>query len=700
DLHSLFSLLEHVRSDDPVWRESGTAFINSVTRLLERLLDYRNVMQGDENCDKRMSCTVNLLNFYKNEINREEMYIRYIYKLHDLHIPADNYTEAAFTLQLHADQLQWSGRMLHQDHLYPAQTESQRKELIYKKIIEYFDKGKCWERGIPLLEELATLYRSSTFNYSGLAEVLRQQAAFYDKILYSPRHEIIHFKVGFFGLGLPLFVRNKVFIYRGVEFEQISGFSQRIQTEFPQAKMLHQNTPPDETIRSSDGQYIQICTVKPVPEPNPQFEGVEVDDCILMYYSSNQLTKFLYDRPVHKGVQDKENEFKTLWIERTHYHIECELPGILKWFEVTEQHVENICPPQYACETVAIQNKVLRQMILLYRANIKENIQPFTMRLQGTIDAAVNGGIAKYQDAFFDPEYVVEFPEFSEHVSKLKVLISDQVSILDVALELHGRIAPAANQPLHRRLVEVFEEMRTKVRRMCSTPGSQRSTSSLQQMTTAATPPAHHTHRRADSDPPTQEFRRTGSIINSPLPPVPVDKSAIGSNLNSASTSGHSSQRSSQASSIYAHFHSASHDEELYAKPQVTWTFFTLTLGAVSGDRSSRSVSLSGEDDHGPPVLPKRVGKKSSSPSMFGSEQQLSEYSDGYGESSMDGTLPNGGVSTPGTPPLLSPRNHRTPPPPPIPPKSTSTPITPLSPPHDNYAFPLHAVNEDITPTN
>jgi len=28
---------------------------------LERLLDYRSVIQGDENRDKRMSCTVNLL---------------------------------------------------------------------------------------------------------------------------------------------------------------------------------------------------------------------------------------------------------------------------------------------------------------------------------------------------------------------------------------------------------------------------------------------------------------------------------------------------------------------------------------------------------------------------------------------------------------------------------------------------------------
>lgn len=70
------SLLERVQAENPPWRESGTAFISSVTRLLERLLDYRSVMQGDENRDKRMTCTVNLLNFYNDEINRKEMYVR------------------------------------------------------------------------------------------------------------------------------------------------------------------------------------------------------------------------------------------------------------------------------------------------------------------------------------------------------------------------------------------------------------------------------------------------------------------------------------------------------------------------------------------------------------------------------------------------------------------------------------------------
>lgn len=54
-------LLERIQNEDPNWRETGSAFINSVTRLLERLLDYRSVIQGDENRDKRMSCIVNLL---------------------------------------------------------------------------------------------------------------------------------------------------------------------------------------------------------------------------------------------------------------------------------------------------------------------------------------------------------------------------------------------------------------------------------------------------------------------------------------------------------------------------------------------------------------------------------------------------------------------------------------------------------------
>ena len=51
------------------------------------------------------------------------------------------------------------------------------------------------------------------------------------------------------------------------------------------------------------------------------------------------------------------------------------------------------------------------------------------MTLQGTIDAAVNGGIAKYQEAFFKPDYIVAFPNFVDHVQLLKSSIAEQVRL-------------------------------------------------------------------------------------------------------------------------------------------------------------------------------------------------------------------------------------------------------------------------------
>lgn len=60
---------------------------------------------------------------------------------------------------------------------------------------------------------------------------------------------------------------------------------------------------------------------------------------------------------------------QNLWIERITYTTEFELPGILKWFEVVDQRLEQLCPPQYACETVDRHNKQLRQIIIHYRAN-------------------------------------------------------------------------------------------------------------------------------------------------------------------------------------------------------------------------------------------------------------------------------------------------------------------------------------------
>lgn len=55
--------------------EPGVRFVEMVSGLLGRLLEYRNIMQ-DESKENRMACTVSLLEYYKSNVNRSEMYIR------------------------------------------------------------------------------------------------------------------------------------------------------------------------------------------------------------------------------------------------------------------------------------------------------------------------------------------------------------------------------------------------------------------------------------------------------------------------------------------------------------------------------------------------------------------------------------------------------------------------------------------------
>lgn len=200
--------------------------------------------------------------------------------------------------------------------------------------------------------------------------------------------------------------------------------------------------------------------MKPIPEPNPITLTPDIPEKISRFYYYNDVKRFQCDRPIHKGIIDKENEIKTLWIERTVLEIDNPLPGILPWFEVISRRTEEIPPVKYACETMIAVDKELKQLIAVYTAEPKRNLNPFTMRLQGIIDANVQGGVSKYQQAFFTQEFSKLFPEHMTYVYTLKTLILDVVQILEEGLTLHGQLAPVGVQPLHQRLLERFAQLR------------------------------------------------------------------------------------------------------------------------------------------------------------------------------------------------------------------------------------------------
>lgn len=123
-----------------------------------------------------------------------------------------------------------------------------------------------------------------------------------------------------------------------MEYERIGAFTQRLQIEFPQAQILTKNTPPDSSIFTDKGQYIQISNVRPIPN-QPLFKNnmFPVPEKVKKFYHVNDVKRFQHDRPIYKGQVEKDNEFSRLWIERTVLVISEPLPNILRWFEIVDR---------------------------------------------------------------------------------------------------------------------------------------------------------------------------------------------------------------------------------------------------------------------------------------------------------------------------------------------------------------------------
>uniref|UniRef100_A0A8C3DX06 Uncharacterized protein n=1 Tax=Corvus moneduloides TaxID=1196302 RepID=A0A8C3DX06_CORMO len=444
------SILLSCCQSHPELAKPGEDFVKLVSELLERLLDYRAVM-NDENKTYSMSCTVNLLNFYK-EIDRQAMYIRYLYKLKDLHISYENYTEGAYTLLLHARLLTWSEESNaapvpgpHGPHLH---TQRQLKEALYNQIIEYFDQGMIWgEWGGLQGPILPSSYPSP---------LQQREAKFYEKILKVLRPSPDYFAVGYYGQGFPTFLRNKVFIYRGKEYERREDFEMQLLSPFPNAEKLKSTSPPGQDITDSPGQYIQCFTVQPVlshlcPFPPHSF------------YKANHIQRFSYSRPFKRGPSDPDNEFANMWIERTTFRTAYPLPGILRWFVVTSTETIVISPLQNAIETMMKTNEKIMSEINRHQNDPSLPINPLSMLLNGIVDPAVMGGFVKYEKAFFQESYIQEHPEDGVNIEKLKDLIAWQIPLLAEGIRIHGQKVTEDLRPFHERMEQCFEQLRAKV---------------------------------------------------------------------------------------------------------------------------------------------------------------------------------------------------------------------------------------------
>uniref|UniRef100_A0A8C8AP49 Dedicator of cytokinesis 2 n=1 Tax=Otus sunia TaxID=257818 RepID=A0A8C8AP49_9STRI len=167
---------------------------------------------------------------------------------------------------------------------------------------------------------------------------------------------------------------------------------------------MNTTSAPGEEVKNSPGQYIQCFTVQPVLEEQPRFKNKAVPDQIINFYKSNNVHRFNYSRPVRKGSVDPENEFASMWIERTSFVTAYKLPGILRWFEVVSM-----------------------------------------------------------SQAFFTEEYIRDHPEDQEKLNRLKDLIAWQIPFLGAGIKIHERRVSDNLRPFHDRMEECFKHLKVKV---------------------------------------------------------------------------------------------------------------------------------------------------------------------------------------------------------------------------------------------
>ncbi|XP_026674071.1 dedicator of cytokinesis protein 1 isoform X3 [Ceratina calcarata] len=574
-------------------RDQGLRFVDTVAKLMERLLQYRDIMHA-ESQEHRMLCIVNLLEFY-SEINRKEMYIRYVNKLCELHLECDNYTEAAYSLKLHSQLLEWSDRQLPpllKSHRYlSCQTHRELKEALYNDMIAYFDKGKMWECALAVCKELIEQYEKETFDYLQLSVLLRRMATFYDAIVKQLRPEPEYFRVAYYGRGHPAFLQNKVFIYRGKEYERLSDFCSRTLNQLPNAEQMNKLSPPTSEMLESNHQYVQINRVDPLMDEKKQrFSGKPITaEAVLRYHRVNDVQRFRFSRPAPKkdlilsnaNSSDKEketstntisnNEFASLWLERTILVTSHPLPGILRCFPVTSSETYLVSPLRNAIETMEASNTALRDLILAHKADNNLPLNPLSMKLNGILDPAVMGGIDNYEKAFLNPEYRASHPEENSDLSKLEGLIAEQIPLLGVGVQLHKLRAPPELTPFHQRLEVCFASMKSQVEAKYGKKTCDLQVESLSQPVTMRRHQASRgeTHRLSESNISNTDCGTHSRVSSLTRSQVATFKSLASFNFNNNSTAspGTQSVNLSRNSSIRSHILSTASLQKALGSP-------------------------------------------------------------------------------------------------------------------------------------
>ncbi|KAI9642839.1 Deoxycytidine kinase 1 [Ciborinia camelliae] len=256
-INELFTLFDNLsrNPDDPLY--------NAVKDLISTTDEFLDLLVAVHSSDvtgeaSHMIHRLRLMEFLR-DMQKEDIFIRYVHQLAELQTNAGNYTEAGLALRLHADLYQWDPSKILppiDDPEFPAQSHFDRKERIYFDMIKNFEEGEAWSSALAAYKELQYQYEENVFDFSKLARTQRAIATIYESISKADKIVPKYFRVIYRGLGFPQSLRDKEFVFEGSPNERTSAFTDRMQEQHPSAQIVTSGDVDDV-----EGQFLQISTL-------------------------------------------------------------------------------------------------------------------------------------------------------------------------------------------------------------------------------------------------------------------------------------------------------------------------------------------------------------------------------------------------------------------------------------------------------
>ena len=379
--------------------------------------------------------TLQLMEFLK-DMQKEDIFIRYVHQLARIQSQARNFAEASLALRYHAEFYPWDitkrVRAL-KDPEFPEQTAFERKERLYFDMLRHYEEGKSWHLALTTYQKLAEQYENNIFDFAKLARTQRAMANIHEAIAKGDRHHPRYFHVWFKGLGFSAALRDKQFIYEGQSSEKLSSFADRMLRQHPAAQLISGNE-----LEDIEGQFMQISAVTVHRDIyHPVFQRTKIPQSIREHVLTAAPNRFV--SPSRK-ISGEDSQQQT--VERTIYTTVDEFPTILKRSEVVAFEDISLSPLQAAIERTVRKTQELVSLEQRVTKSSDMSLSALLDSLVLSVDPSSDASIGRYRTLVLDdPEeqqegsYVHEEASLDPLQNALKVALIDHALVMKRCLQ-------------------------------------------------------------------------------------------------------------------------------------------------------------------------------------------------------------------------------------------------------------------------